>query len=156
MNVTRRRFVQSAAAAGVGLLTRGVDAVAGRSPATLARRFTDIHRHFIFEYYPWYAANPWRHWDEAGRRPPLDLASNYMPKLGAYDSGSVKVLEQHAKWIRDAGAGSINVSWWGRDSDVDRLMPVLMDVMAAHDIKVSFHLEPYRDHHALAYADDIE
>ena len=79
-----------------------------------------------------------------------------MPKLGAYDSGSVKILEQHAKWIGDAGAGAINVSWWGRDSDVDRRIPVLMDVMAAHDIKVSFHLEPYRDHHALAYADDID
>jgi hypothetical protein len=28
--------------------------------------------------------------------------------------------------------------------------------MAAHDIRVTFHLEPYRDHHALAYASDIE
>jgi hypothetical protein len=31
-----------------------------------------------------------------------------------------------------------------------------MDVMAAHDIRVTFHLEPYRDRHALAYAADIE
>jgi hypothetical protein len=157
MKVSRRAFLQSGAVAALGTATRGVDAFAAqRATVSLAARFADIHRHFIFEYYPWYAANPYRHWDEAGRRPPLDLASNYMPKLGAYHSGSVKVLERHAKWISDAGAGSINVSWWGRDSDVDRLIPVLMDVMAAHDIKVSFHLEPYRDHHALAYADDID
>jgi hypothetical protein len=157
MRVSRRTFLHSATAAGLGLATRGGDALAGqRAPASLAARFADSHRHFIFEYYPWYAANPFHHWDEAGRRPPIDLASNYMPKLGAYDSGSVKILEQHAKWIGAAGAGAINVSWWGRDSDVDRRIPALMDVMAAHDIKVSFHLEPYRDHHALAYADDID
>jgi len=157
MKISRRAFVQSAAAAGLGLVARGVEAQAGQTAlAPLASRFPDIHRHFIFEYYPWYAANPYRHWDEAGRRPPLDVASNYMPKLGAYDSGSVRVLDQHAKWIRDAGAGAVNVSWWGRDSDVDRRIPRLMDVMKAHDIKVSFHLEPYRDRHALAYADDID
>ena len=73
-----------------------------------------------------------------------------MPRLGAYDSKSTKVMEQHAKWMREAGAGAINVSWWGRGSDVDRLVPALMDVMKAHDIRVTFHLEPYRDHHAHA------
>jgi hypothetical protein len=31
-----------------------------------------------------------------------------------------------------------------------------MDVMAAHDIRVTFHLEPYRDHRAQSYAADIE
>ena len=130
MKISRRTFVQSAAAAGIGLVTRGVEAQAAQSaPAGLARRFPDLHRHFVFSTYPWYAANPYRHWDEAGRRPPVDVASNYMPKLGAYDSGSVRVLEQHAKWIREAGAGAINVSWWGRDSDVDRRIPGLMDVM---------------------------
>jgi hypothetical protein len=66
------------------------------------------------------------------------------------------VIEQHARWIRAAGAGAINVSWWGRGSDTDRVVPALMDVMAAHDIRVAFHLEPYRPHHALEYASDIE
>jgi hypothetical protein len=65
-------------------------------------------------------------------------------------------MEQHAKWIRESGAGAINVSWWGQGSDVDKLVPALMDVMAAHDIKVAFHIEPYRDHHALYYAENVE
>lgn len=111
MPVSRRSFVQSAEAAGLGLAMRGADAFAGqRVAAALADRYADLHRHFIFEYYPWYAANPYRHWDEADRLPPIDLASNYMPKLGAYDSRSRQVLEQHAKWINHAGAGAINVS----------------------------------------------
>jgi hypothetical protein len=136
----------------------GTDAPPDRPPRQqrLADRFPDLRRHFVVEYYPWYATSPWRHWDEAGRNPPVDLASNYVPLLGAYDSRSTAVIEQHAKWMAELGAGAVNVSWWGRDSDVDRLVPSLMDVMAAHDIHVTFHLEPYRDHHAEAYAGDVE
>ena len=122
----------------------------------LADRFADLPRHFIFEYYPWYAVNPYAHWDASGRHPPVDLASNYMPALGAYDSRSATVIAQHAEWIKSVGAGAINVSWWGRGSDIDRVVPTLMDVMADHDIQVTFHLEPYTDQHAAAYARDIQ
>src|SRR6267378_1175521 len=87
----------------------------------LAERFPDLRRHFIFEYYPWYRTNPFGHWNEADRQPPVDLASNYMPQLGAYDSRSTAVMEQHAKWIAESGVGAINVSWWGRGSDIDGL-----------------------------------
>jgi hypothetical protein len=66
------------------------------------------------------------------------------------------VLEQHARWIHDLGAGAINVSWWGKDSDTDQVIPTLMDVMKAHDIHVTFHLEPYTDRHAQNYAADID
>ncbi len=123
---------------------------------SLATRFPDLSRHFVFEYYPWYATNPYRHWNDADRQPPADLASNYMPRLGAYDSASPAVLEQHAKWIKDAGAGAINVSWWGRADPIDRLIPRLMDVMSDHDIRVTFHLEPYATDHAQTYARDVE
>jgi hypothetical protein len=158
MRVSRRAFVDSALAAGAGAAMGGVDILARQlaTPRTLKSRFPDLSRHFIFEYYPWYATNPYRHWNEANHRPPLEIASNYLPKLGAYDSRSTRVMQQHAAWIKAAGAGAINVSWWGRDSESDRLIPALMDVMAAHDIKVTFHLEPYRDHRALAYASDID
>jgi hypothetical protein len=152
--VNRRRFLRSAAAAAVGAIDRSFVFAAPRS--ALARTFADLPRHFIFEYYPWYGANPVEHWNQDGRRPPVDLASNYMPWLGAYDSKSVTVLERHATWIRETGAGAINVSWWGPGSAIDRLMPTLMDVMKAHDLRVAVHLEPYRDRHAAAYADDIE
>jgi hypothetical protein len=159
-STSRRAFLESSLAAGVGLALAARGSFAqpvDRSRwSALPDRYPDLSRHFVFEYYPWYAAGPYRHWNEAGRQPPVDLASNYMPKLGAYDSRSTKVMEQHARWIKAAGAGSINVSWWGPGSDADRIVPALMDVMAAHDIRVTFHLEPYRDHHALSYAADIE
>ena len=109
----------------------------------LHHRFRDPRRHFVFEYYPWYANAPFFHWQQWDRRPPEDLASNTVPRLGAYDSRSTRVLEQHARWIAESGVGAIDMSWWGRGSFSDRGAHRVMDVMAAHDIHVMFHLEPY-------------
>jgi len=122
--------------------------------AQLRARFTDLKRHFIFEYYPWYRTSPWSHWNQWDRVPPTDMASTSVPLLGPYDSGDTKVIEQHAAWIVESGAGAINMSWWGRNSYPDRLVDRVMDVMAAHDIKVMFHLEPYGGRNS-RYADDI-
>jgi glycoprotein endo-alpha-1,2-mannosidase len=126
-----------------------------RAGETLRRRCPDLKRHFLFEYYAWYETIPWRHWNEADRRPPDDIASNYMPLLGPYDSGSQAVIERHARWIADAGAGAISLSWWGPGSRPDQLVPLIMDVMRDHGIHVAFHLEPYADQHGRTYASDV-
>jgi hypothetical protein len=124
-------------------------------PRPLAERFSDLPRHFVFEYYPWYGTDPWKHWDQWDRVPPHDLAANYVPRLGAYDSLSPAVLEQHARWIVETGVGAINLSWWGRDSGEDRMVPLVLDVMKDHGLKVTFHLEPYADDHGYRFADDV-
>lgn len=129
--------------------------VSAPAAPSLAQRFRDISRHFVFEYYPWYGANPYRHWDQWERVPPVDVASNYYPLLGAYDSRSRDVIEQHARWIADTGIGAVNVSWWGQGSYEDQIVPLLMDVMRDHGIKVAFHLEPYAADHAYRYSDDV-
>jgi hypothetical protein len=121
----------------------------------LWQRFPDLRRHFVFEYYPWYRADPWFHWDQWERRPPDDVAANHVPRLGPYDSGSRTVVEQHARWIADSGVGAVNLSWWGQGSGEDRLVPLLMDVMRDHDLKVAFHLEPYADDHGLRWQEDV-
>ncbi len=121
----------------------------------LRTRFPQLRRHFAFEYYPWYSTDPMRHWNEAGHQPPSSIAATMVPALGAYDSGQASVIEQHARWIADAGVGTIALSWWGRDSYMEGWVPLIMDVMRAHDIHVAFHLEPYRDDRARFYADDI-
>ena len=123
--------------------------------ADLRGTFADLRRHFVFEYYPWYGTNPWRHWDQWERVPPFDIAATSMPRLGPYDSRDAAVIAQHARWMAEAGVGAINVSWWGRDSWEDRLVPRIMDVMRDHDIAVTFHLEPYTTDRAGAYAADV-
>jgi hypothetical protein len=98
----------------------------GPAPSPLAARFRDLERRFVFEYYPWYGREPWRHWDEAGRNPPHDLATEYVPRLGAYDSRVRDLIEQHARWIAASGAGSISLSWWGERSYEDRCVHHVM------------------------------
>ena len=169
--VNRRAFIAACLAAGGSVATGAADAAAAAASATAAAndpfpwrqfgdrlrsRFRDPRRHFIFEYYPWYSADPFWHWTQWDRRPPVDLAANTMPLLGAYDSRSRAVVEQHARWITEAGVGVINVSWWGRDSFSDRAVPLVMDVMADHDIRVTFHLEPYSRDRAERLPDDVQ
>jgi Glycosyl hydrolase family 99 len=145
--VTRREFLNAAAMVPAAFALQ-------RKP-TLAERFSDLRRHFAFEYYPWYRTDPWEHWPEGGHHPPADFGSNFMPALGLYDSRSTVVMERHARWIADAGVGAIDVSWWGPDSNVNEVIPTLMDVMKAHDIHVTFYVEPYTNAHAANYARDI-
>jgi len=123
--------------------------------ATLAERFPDLSRHFVFEYYPWYDRESYRHWDQWDRVPPDDIASNYVPRLGAYDSLDRAVLDRHARWIQESGVGAVNLSWWGPGSWEDRAVPRVMDAMADHGIKVTFHLEPYEDRRAQRFAEDV-
>jgi hypothetical protein len=161
---TRRRFLATSLRAGLALpalhALEGVASAAVRGPGaptpTLATRFRDLRRHFIFEYYPWYSGPPdYVHWDFWDRRPPLDVSSRYMPRLGAYDVRAKTVLEQHARWIADAGVGAIALSWWGRGSPEDANVPYVMDVMKDHDVKVTFALEPYTDGRGQRFGGDI-
>ena len=75
-------------------------AAAGR---VLRRRHPNLGHHFAFEYYPWYGTDPWRHWDQWDRRPPLDIAATSLPVLGPYDARDARVLERHAQWIAGTG-----------------------------------------------------
>jgi len=139
---------------------RGADLAA--RPASLAlptpslrSRFSDLPQHFLFEYYPWYHDDPWRHWKDLRRQPPFDISANHYPALGPYSSLSRQTLEAHARWIAESGAGGVNVSWWGRDRFEDRAVPLLMDVMRDHGLKLAFHLEPYSADHGHQYLSDV-
>jgi hypothetical protein len=161
---SRRAFLERALLAGAassaaGLL-QGTPAWAlprrGPNPSTPLPGFADLSRHFIFEYYPWYGGPPdYAHWDYLDRHPPDDIASNFVPRLGPYDVTSFATLEQHARWIRQAGVGAIALSWWGRGSYEDVVAPRIMDVMRDHGIKVTFAMEPYADDRGRRFADDV-
>jgi hypothetical protein len=86
---------------------------------------------------------------------PAGIAATSMPKLGPYDSRNRAVLEQHARWITESGAGGINISWWGPGSYEDRAVHGIMDVMRDHGLRVTFHLEPFREDRVAHYVDDI-
>jgi sugar phosphate isomerase/epimerase len=168
MRASRRRFLAASAPAALGLVARpaaGGQAAPPAAPApppraagllaALRGRFPDLRQRFVFEYYPWYGRDPWRHWDQWQRRPPADLASHYMPRLGAYDSRDRVTLERHARWIAESGAGAVNLSWWGGGSYEDRAAHLLLDVLKDHGLKATFHLEPYRADRGRYLAEDV-
>ena len=148
MHVTRRRFLSNCLALGCSAANVAASPLPAEVTGRLVEpfpwrrfgnrlrsRFRDPRRHFVFEYYPWYASAPFRHWTQWDRVPPTDLATNTMPWLGAYDSRSRSVVERHASWIAESGVGVINVSWWGQGSFSDRAVPLIMDVMAEAEQK---------------------
>jgi hypothetical protein len=154
---TRREFLAALSAAAAW---PPLSAIAGFAPSGGAHEQRppgkSLRRHFIFDYFPWYGGPPeYEHWNFWDRHPPDDLASNYIPKLGAYDVRSRAVLEQHARWIADSGAGAVALSWWGRGSWYDDRVPLIMDVFRDHDLKVTFALEPYREDRGRAFASDV-
>jgi hypothetical protein len=161
---SRRAFLERALRAGVASSTVGLFpdrrawALARPNPGGRPLRdlFPDLARHLIFEYYPWYGGPPdYVHWDYLDRRPPDDIASNFVPRLGPYDVTSFATLEQHARWINQSGVGAIALSWWGRGSFMDLVAPRIMDVMRDHGIKVTFAMEPYADDRGRRFADDV-
>ncbi|MFC4031939.1 discoidin domain-containing protein [Streptomyces polygonati] len=154
----RRRLLAlgAGAAAAAGL---GWTATRGAGPAhadTLPPASTDVH----FFYYPWYGSpsvyGSWRHWPQGSSQPPLDISSNYYPKLGAYDSGDSAVVAQHMTWIRQAGVGVVATSWWGQGGYEDQRVPLLLDTAAQYGVKVAFHLEPYGGRTAASTVADIQ
>ena len=165
MPLSRRAFLGVSARAAIGLAAApGLAQEAGdasprarihRLLASLRVRFPDLRQRFVFEYYPWYGRDPWRHWDQWQRRPPEDIASNYVPRLGPYDSRERATLEQHARWIAESGVGAVNLSWWGRNSFEDRAAHLVLDVLRDHGLKATFHLEPYRADRGRYLADDV-
>ncbi|MCL4251165.1 MAG: hypothetical protein KJ065_23650 [Anaerolineae bacterium] len=110
-------------------------------------------------YYPWYSmpelSGDWVHWQEGGFHPPLDISSDYYPLLGAYSVLDPSILAQHFRWLRQARVGLIISSWWGRGSFEDEAIPLLLDVAAQYDIKVAFHIEPYRSRNRDQLVNDI-
>jgi len=125
-------------------------------------------------YYAWYG-NPkhddgkWYHWNHEylpnwdktdgrvfprGRHCPEendDIGSNFYPELGPYSSRDPELIHAHFKMIRDAHIGVIAVSWYPpsmsdpNGPEVDKIVPLLLEIAAIYDLKIAFHIEPYED-----------
>lgn len=110
-------------------------------------------------YYPWYFTpefdGGWDHWDEGPFDPPLDIASDYYPVLGAYSASDPEVLAQHFAWLREAGVGVIISSWWGRGNPTDQALPLMFAIADHYGLKIAFHIEPYDGRSAERLVEDI-
>ncbi len=111
-------------------------------------------------YYPWYRTPQvdtyWDHWGEGAFGPPLDIASDYYPTLGAYSIADSAILAHHFAWLREAGVGVIISSWWGQGSREDQAVALLLEVAEEYGIKVAFHIEPYHGRTADRLVEDVK
>ena len=131
-------------------------------------------------YYPWYG-NPrtdgkyihWNHqylphWDrdiaakykKGVHVPPDDIGSDFYPELGCYSSSDDRTIREHMGQIRMSGSGVVVVSWYPpRMADqqgipVDTLIPKLLDIAAEFQLKITLHIEPYKDRNEQTVRDD--
>ncbi|XP_078736447.1 glycoprotein endo-alpha-1,2-mannosidase-like protein [Lampetra fluviatilis] len=138
----------------------------------------DVH---IF-YYAWFG-NPrfdgryvhWnhallRHWDAkvaaawptGAHEPPGDVAASFYPELGPYSSRDPAAVHGHMRQLRHAAAGVLVLSWYppGRKDDngdpVDDLVPMLLDAAHRHALKVTFHIEPYKNRDERSVRNDVK
>src|SRR5438552_15336189 len=110
-------------------------------------------------YYPWYGSaardGAYLHWEQNGRRPPLDVASHYYPARGPYSSGDPKVLRAQMRDIARAGVRQVVVSWWGWGSLEDVRLPMILRAARARGLDVAIHLAPYGGRTITSLAEDL-
>ncbi|KAM4699590.1 glycoprotein endo-alpha-1,2-mannosidase-like protein isoform 1-T2 [Discoglossus pictus] len=140
--------------------------------------YYDLH---IF-YYMWYG-NPkfdgnYIHWDHVmvphwdpkisasypkGRHsPPEDIGSSFYPELGPYSSKDSEVLEDHMRQLKAAAIGVLVLSWYPQGTadengeTVEDLVPLVLEAAHRHNIKVAFHIQPYKGRDDRTVHDNIK
>ncbi|XP_062836663.1 glycoprotein endo-alpha-1,2-mannosidase isoform X4 [Anolis carolinensis] len=99
------------------------------------------------------------HWDpkiasgypQGRHTPPEDIGSSFYPELGPYSSRDPSVIDAHMRQIRSASIGVLALSWYppnmadenGEPTDV--LVPTILDIADKYKLKITFHIEPYKD-----------
>ena len=131
----------------VGLLL-GLGLVLGTWGWSALEPAWDVDRFTHAFYYMWYGTptwdGSWIHWNERRHRPPDDLASNYYPLLGPYSSKDPTVQRYHLQWLRDAGIGTIVISYWSPQDPDPAALDQLAVLSRQYGLRWSFILEPYR------------
>lgn len=151
------------------------------TPQTRINSFKPCHSIHTF-YYPWYG-NPkfdkdyihWNHqllphWNariaknypSGVHKPPDDIGSDFFPELGAYSSRDPAVIMGHMEQLVSANIGVIIVSYYpptqGDDNGKDwqDIFPMLLNTAAKFNVKVGFHIEPYKDRNQYTVKKDLQ
>ena len=100
------------------------------------------YRHWAHDVLPHWSDTSWDNME--GFHGANDIGANFYPKLGCYSCNDTATIRQHMAWIAEAGVGVITLSWWGRGSFEDKNVRLILDEADKKDIKINFHIEPFR------------
>ena len=143
--------------------------------------FQSISYNVHMFYYPWYGTpsvdGRYLHWNhqylphwnpqiaknyaKGIHRPPDDIGSNFYPELGCYSSSDSNIMEEHMRQMVTSGAGVVVVSWYPLEKaddqgiPVDGLIPKLLDAAEKFKLKITLHIEPYKDRNDRTVRDDV-
>lgn len=110
-------------------------------------------------YYSWYGTpqhdGAWQHWNQNGHTPPQDLYSRYFPASGPYSSADPRVVKRQMAEIASAGVNEVVISWWGRGSTEDQLLPLVLSAAHKDRLQTAVHLEPYPGRSPATVAADL-
>ena len=122
------------------------------APAAAAGARTSIF------YYPWFGTpardGGYLHWQQNGRQPPHDIASNFLPARGFYSSGDPAIVRAQLNEIATAGVDVVVTSWWGRGSIEDVRLPLVVAAARRAGLQVAAHVEPYPGRTPASLVDD--
>jgi hypothetical protein len=85
----------------------------------------------------------------------MNLYSRFYPALGPYSSSDPRVVGHQIAEIKAAGIDEIIVSWWGRGSNEDRRLPLILTLARRQGVLVAVHLEPYSGRSPASVAQDL-
>lgn len=124
--------------------------------------------HWNHEILPHWTSSVNERYPEIGQRfkPPDHLHSPFYPSRGPYSSRDPNVILNHFSDLRQSNIGVIVLSWWGQESRVEStdtqgvstdgaFSLILALAEAAGDIKIAFHLEPYKGRTAQSVREDL-
>ncbi|HKT45158.1 MAG TPA: hypothetical protein VJQ85_10185, partial [Gaiellaceae bacterium] len=72
-----------------------------------------------------------------------NVYSSFFPATGPYSSADPRVVARQMGEISGAGVNEVIVSWWGRGSTEDELLPLVLSAARKDHLRVAIHLEPY-------------
>jgi hypothetical protein len=108
-------------------------------------------------FYPWFGSpddGGYAHWAQNGHAPPVDIASNYYPADGPYSSSNSAVIATQLSEAARAGIDELAVSWWGRGSKEDNVLPDVLAGAARTGMLIAAHIEPYNGRTVASVAAD--
>ncbi|GHT71782.1 endo-alpha-mannosidase [Bacteroidia bacterium] len=77
-----------------------------------------------------------------------NIASNYFPQMGTYSCTDTVTIRKHMGMLKQAGIGTIVLTWWDVHDFGYQSVPMIMDQAEKYDIKVCFHIEPFNGRNA--------
>jgi glycoprotein endo-alpha-1,2-mannosidase len=77
-----------------------------------------------------------------------NISSNFYPQLGTYSCTDTATIKKHMEMLVQSHIGVIVLTWWDVHDFGYQSVPVILDMAAGYDIRVCFHIEPFRGRNA--------